>query len=84
MAIASFPVIAVRIEPNADGTHILWRVSASDGTQASGFARTPGDAMRDAAAFADAMSQPRHSGGLWGKPGLRVVNKTAGGADDAG
>lgn len=77
--IRDMPVIEVRIEPNVQGTHLLWRVSASDGTKASGFAKSHADAMRDAAEFAEAMAQPR-IGGLGTKPSLRVV----GSPDDAG
>ena len=67
------PTITVRVEPNAQRTHVLWSVRAEDGTQASGYARSAGDAMRDAAAFVEPMTQPRR-GGLRAKPGLRVVD----------
>lgn len=72
--IKDMPVVKVRIEPNLQGTHILWRVETDDGAKASGFARSPGDAMYDAAAFVEAAMQPRR-GSLWGKPGLRVIGK---------
>ena len=75
--IKDMPVIEVRIEPNVSGTHLLWRVSASDGTKASGFAKCHADAMRDAAEFAEAMAQPR-IGGLGTRPGLRVVGDADG------
>ena len=56
------PVIDVRIETNVQGTHLIWNVTASDGTKASGFAKCHADAMRDAAAFVEAMAQPRAPG----------------------
>jgi len=65
--------IRVRIEPNMSGTHIVWEVRADDGTKASGFAQSAGDAMRDATAFVEAMSQPRVGGGLWRQTGPRLV-----------
>jgi hypothetical protein len=65
-------VITVRVEPNRQGSHIIWNVRAEDGTEAHGFAKSPADAMRDAAAFVEAMMQPR-LGGLWKRPELRVV-----------
>lgn len=72
-------VVTVRIEPNAAGSHVLWSVHGSDQTKANGFAKSPGDAMRDAAAFVDAMAQPR-VGGLFAQAApLRVI----GGKDDA-
>jgi hypothetical protein len=72
--IAKTPVIKieVRVEPNHDGSHILWNIQASDGTKSSGFAKTAHDAMCDAAAFVEAMLQPR-VGGLMRKPELRLA-----------
>lgn len=70
--IAQMPVVTVRIEPNAGGSHIVWCVHGSDGTEARGFAQCPADAMRDAAAFVEAMMQPR-VGGLHRTPDLRTV-----------
>jgi hypothetical protein len=70
--IKDMPIVEVRIEPNAAGTHLVWNISASDGTKSSGFAKCHADAMRDAAAFVEAMTQPR-AGGLWGRPDLRVI-----------
>jgi hypothetical protein len=66
------PIVEVRIEPNAVGTHLVWNIVASDGTKSSGFAKCHADAMLDAAAFVEAMTQPR-SGGLWKRPDLRVI-----------
>jgi hypothetical protein len=66
------PVIEVRIEPNLQGTHVLWSIRAADGTKANGFAKSASDAMHDAAAFVEAMTQ-RRRGGLWTPPTLRVV-----------
>ncbi len=70
--VKGLPVIEVRIEPNAQGSHLVWSIRASDGTKASGFAKCHADAMRDAAAFVEAMAQPRR-GGLFVRPSLRVV-----------
>jgi hypothetical protein len=70
------PVITVRVEPNLQNTHVLWSVRADDGTHANGYARSAGDAMHDAAAFVEAMTQPRR-GGMWTKQELRVVDKEA-------
>ena len=67
------PVVEVRVEPNGDGTQILWHIYDRDGTKSSGFASSPADAMRDAAAFVEAMMQPR-VGGLFVKPELKVVS----------
>jgi hypothetical protein len=66
------PVVTVRIEPNAMGSRLLWTSQSSDGTSCSGFAASYGDAMRDAAAFVEAMAQPR-VGGLFKKPALHVI-----------
>jgi len=66
-------IITVRIEPNYGGETLVWNIQASDGTRASGFARTHADAMRDAAAFVEAMAQPR-LGGLRSKPVLRPID----------
>lgn len=74
--IKGMPTVTVRIEPNMAGTHLLWNIVASDGTKSSGFAKCHADAMRDAAAFVEAMTQPRR-GGLWTKPALRVVGEEA-------
>ena len=70
--IKGMPVVTVRVEPNAQGSHIIWNVRAGDGTEAHGFALCPADAMRDAAEFVEAMMQPR-LGGFWQKPDLRVI-----------
>ena len=70
--IKHMPVVKVRIEPNAAGNSIIWNIMADDGTKASGHAKCPADAMRDAAEFVEAMMQPR-VGGLWVKPELKVV-----------
>lgn len=70
--ISKMPVVTVRIEPNHNGSSIVWNINASDGTKSSGHAKCPADAMRDAAAFVEAMMQPR-VGGLWTKPELKVV-----------
>ncbi len=73
--IKALPTIEVRIQPNMDGTDLIWSISASDGTRASGFAQCHADAMRDAAAFAEAMAQPRLGGrSVLVKPALRVVS----------
>jgi hypothetical protein len=74
--ISKTPVIRVevRVEPNYDGSYILWAITASDGTKASGFANSAPDAMHDAAAFVEAMLQPR-IGGLSKKAGLRVIQE---------
>ena len=73
--IKDMPTIEVRIEPNGQGTHLVWNVRSSDGTKSSGFAKCHADAMRDAAEFAEAMAQPR-LGGLFKAPVLRVVGAT--------
>lgn len=66
-------VVEVRVEPNHDGSQILWNIRADDGTKSSGFAKSASDALHDSAAFVEAMLQPR-AGGLFNKPELRVVN----------
>lgn len=71
--ISKMPIVTVRIEPNMEGNSIIWHISASDGTKSSGHAKCLADAMRDAAAFVEAMMQPR-VGGLWTKPELKVVS----------
>ena len=72
--ISKTPVIevTVRIEPNHSGTHIIWSMWSSDGTRSSGLAKSAPDAMRDSAAFVDAMLQPR-VGGLLVKPEIKAV-----------
>ena len=66
-------IINVVVQPNHDGSQILWEVRGSDGTQSNGFAQSAADAMRDAATFVEAMMQPR-VGGMWRDgPELRVV-----------
>ena len=75
-AIKEMPALIVRVEPNVQGTHILWSVSQAhtyDGTVAKGFAATPAEAMRDAAEFVEAMMQPR-LGGLFKKPELKLLS----------
>lgn len=74
--IKDMPIVEVRIEPNVQGTHLVWNIRASDGTKASGFAKCHADAMRDAAAFVEAMAQPR-VGGMFTKRELRVVGDDA-------
>lgn len=71
--ISKMPVVTVRIEPNYDGSSIVWNIMASDGTKSCGHAKCPADAMRDAAAFVEAMMQPR-VGGLRRKPELKVIS----------
>jgi hypothetical protein len=71
------PTVTLRIEPNAAGSHLVWNITADDGTKSSGFAKSHADAMRDAAAFVEAMTQPR-AGGLFTKPELRIVGDPAG------
>jgi hypothetical protein len=73
-AIRDLPAVEVRIEPNAQGSHLVWNIRASDGTKASGFAKCHADAMRDAAAFVEAMTQPRR-GGIGTRPELRVIGE---------
>ena len=70
--ISKMPVVTVRIEPNAMGSKIIWRIESNDGTKAHGLANCPAEAMRNAAAFVEAMMQPR-VGGLFEKPELKVV-----------
>lgn len=72
--IKNTPIIKVdvRIEPNHDGSHILWCVSCSDGTKSSGFAKNAPDAIRDSALFVEAMLQPR-IGGIFKKTKIREV-----------
>lgn len=81
--IKNTPVIRVevRVEPNVDGSHILWNIRADDGTKASGFAKTASDALHDSAAFVEAMLQPRVAG-FYHKPELRVVNDSTGGISE--
>lgn len=77
--IKDMPAIVVRVEPNAQGTHILWHVEDAyfhNGTRANGFAQSPAEAMRDAAEFVEAMMQPR-LGGLFKKLELRVVGESS-------
>lgn len=65
--------VEVRVEPNHDASQIIWSMHASDGTKASGFAKSASDAMHDAAAFVEAMLQPRIDG-LWKKPKLLLAS----------
>lgn len=65
------PIVIVRIEPNHNASRIVWNITASDGTKSSGFANCSADAMRDAAAFVEAMMQPRVGG--FHRPELRSV-----------
>lgn len=74
--IKDLPRIEVTIEPNVQGTQLVWNIRASDGTKASGFAKCHADAMRDAAAFVEAMAQPR-VGGMFTKRELRVIGEDA-------
>ena len=67
-------MIEARFEWNLSGSQIVWSVWASDGTRASGFAKSHVDAMRDATAFVEAMAQPR-VGGMGKQPGLRVIGE---------
>lgn len=73
LKIKNMPIVEVRIEPNVQGTHLVWNIMASDGTKSSGFAKCHADAMRDAASFVEAMTQPR-AGGLRKRPSLRTLD----------
>jgi hypothetical protein len=65
-------VVEARFEWNLGRTKVVWRVRDNAGTEANGFADNHVDAMRDAAAFVEAMAQPR-VGSLFQKTGLKVV-----------
>ncbi|WP_166443368.1 hypothetical protein [Acetobacter sp. DmW_136] len=71
--VKDFPMITVRVQPNRGRSHVLWSVETMDGTRANGVAYSPVDAMKDAAAFVEAMSMPR-LGGHFRKRELRVVD----------
>lgn len=72
-SIKNMPAIELKIQPNAQGTHLVWCILGADGTKASGFAKCYADAMRDAAAFVETMAQPR-VGGVWTRPTLRAMD----------
>jgi hypothetical protein len=65
-------VVEVRFEWNLGRTKVVWNMRDNTGTTATGFADCHVDAMRDAAAFVEAMAQPR-SGSAFSKSDLRVV-----------
>lgn len=65
-------VVNVRVEWNLARNKVVWNVSDNSGCTASGFADSHVDAMRDAAAFVEAMAQPR-AGDLFAKTELRIV-----------
>jgi len=65
-------VVEVRIEWNLGRSKVVWNVRDNSGATASGFADSHVDAMRDAAAFVEAMAQPR-VGSCFEKTDLRVV-----------
>lgn len=53
-SITDFPAVTVRIEPNYNGSAVLFSVRCDDGTQTKGFARTRLEAMQKAVAFIEA------------------------------
>lgn len=65
-------VVEARIEWNFGRTNVVWSVRDNHGASAQGFADSHADAMRDAAAFVEAMAHPRH-GGAYERAALRVV-----------
>jgi hypothetical protein len=66
-------VVEVRFEWNLGRTKVVWNMHDNAGTTATGFADCHVDAMRDAAAFVEAMAQPR-AGSAFTKSDLRVVS----------
>lgn len=65
-------VIQARFEWNLGRTKVVWNVRDNSGCEAHGFADNHVDAMHDAAAFVEAMAQPR-IGNCFEKAELKVV-----------
>lgn len=71
-----FGAISIRIEPNFDGSEVLWKVHIAQGgiygVQTSGFASGPADAAKKASEFVEASMRANNAGLT--RPTLAVDN----------